>query len=249
MQAIIPNRPAHVRPYAWGSVTVNPDPPRVGEVTRIGFPLANPGPEELVVERIAVRVAAFGMGVAWEELDPIGPFHLPPDPQHIEEAVIQWTPAQGGHRCVRADIHVAGMMPMTVGRNLHVLQADAEEAYWRVPFHLGNPEPVRAPIVLRVGGEGDPNLGVALRIAGADVRPDRPFWLKPGQEVEAELRLFAPEGAALHAIRTVEAYVGNRLIDGIQVAVLRPALVQPMPRARNIRETAMTRTRELVRVG
>ncbi|HEV7128639.1 MAG TPA: hypothetical protein VGN32_14510 [Ktedonobacterales bacterium] len=233
MHAIVPNRPAQMRPYAWSSVMVNPDPPRVGAVTRISLPLTNPGPGEVIVERIDVRIATFGMGMAWERLDPIGPFHLPPDPRHIEEAFVDWTPRQGGHRCVRGEIHVAGMdNPLMVGRNLDVLHAGAHESEWRVPFGLGNPEPVRAPIELRLGAEGaERMLRAAIRIEGRMQPIDRPVWLRAGQQVAAELQLFAPVGPALDAIRTVEAFIGGRLIDGIQIALHRPAVVHhPAPR-------------------
>lgn len=230
MQAIIPDRPAHVRPYAWGSISVNPDPPRVGELTRIVFPLTNPGQDELVVKRIDVQIARFGMGVTWEKLGSIGPFRLPPDPNHIEEAFVEWTPTQGGHRCVRANIHVKGVRsPLLAARNLHVIDAAAGDGDWLVPFLLGNPQRVRAPIMLRVGAEGDGNLlRAALRVAGRAVPTDQPIWLRPGEEVDAELRLFAPPGQALDGARTVEAYIAGRLIDGIQVTVHRPALVQPI---------------------
>jgi hypothetical protein len=230
MQAIIPNRPAHVRPYAWGSISVNPDPPRVGEVVRLTFPLANPGPGEVVVERIEVGIATFGVGMPWEQLEPIGPFHLAPDAEHVVEAVADWTPKQSGHRCVRAHIYVEGMAsPVLVGRNLDVIQADAHEGIWRVPFRVGNPGRVRAPIVLRVDGQGDAGLlHVALHVGRRPVRANRPFWLEPGEDVAAELHLAAEPGHALDAVRTVEAYIGDRLIDGIQVSVLRPSLALPL---------------------
>lgn len=248
MQAIIPNRPAQVRPYAWNSVSVNPNPPRVGAVTRIGFPLANPGPGEVVVERIDVRIAQFGMGVPWEQLPPIGPFRLPPDATRIEDAFVEWTPTHGGHRCVRAHIHVEGMnSPLLVACNLDVIQAGAHENSWRVPFHLGNPEREPAPIVLRLGADDADDVRMALRVAGRDVPAGRPLWLRPGEVVDAELRLFAPPGPALDAVRTVEAFIGNRLIDGIQVSVYRPALVVAEPHSpaeldapAHVREYALT---------
>ncbi len=239
MQAIVPTRPARVRPYAWSSVTVNPNPPRVGEVTRIGFPLANPGPGDVLVERIEVAIARFGMGVPWEQLDPIGPYRLPPDPQRVEDAYVEWTPQRGGHRCVRAFIHVQGMAdPLLVGRNLDVIEAGAEETAWRVRFHLGNPEQEPAPIVLRLGADDQLPVGMALQVAGRMVPPGRPVWLRPGEIVEAELDLNAPAGPALAAVRTVEAFIGGRLIDGIQVAVLRPALAERRPRPLHVPDGA-----------
>lgn len=249
MQAIIPNRPARVRPYAWNSMTVNPNPPRVGVVTRIGFPLANPGPGEVVVERIDVHLAQFGMGMPWEQVASIGPFRLPPDPRRVEDTFLEWTPQQGGHRCVRAFIHVEGMAgPLLVARNLDIIEAGASEHTWRVPFHLGNPEREPAPIVLRLGADDADDVRMALRVAGRDVLARRPVWLRPGEVVEAELRLVAPPGPALDAVRTVEAFIGGRLIDGIQVSVHRPALVStepshPVVAADRVREPALVLVR------
>lgn len=229
MKPIVPNhRPAHARPYAWGNIEVNPDPPRVGEVTRISFPLANADSGELVVEQIDVRIAAFGMGVPWEQLDPIGPFVLPPDARHVEEATVEWIPTQGGHCCVRAYIHVRDLSaPLMVGRNLEVIQAGERESEWRVPFRLGNPNAARAPIVLQVGGNDTMTMTeTAVRIAGRIVAPGQPVWLEPGETVEGELLLAALPGPALDTVHTVEAYAGGRLIDGIQIEVIRPALIE-----------------------
>jgi hypothetical protein len=228
MQAIVLGqaRQAHqARPYAWGCVSVNPNPPRVGEVSRISFPLANPGPGDVTVERIEIAVAQFGMGVRWEQLDPIGPFHLPPDPRHIEHASIEWTPRAGGHRCVRGTIHAPGAAPLMVGRNLHVLNAGADEEEWAVPFRVGNPDAERAPVLLRLGADDAQPVAMGLAVAGRPLRFDEPLWLDPGQELDATLHLRATPGQALAAIRTVEAFIGARPLDGIQVTLLRPALV------------------------
>jgi hypothetical protein len=222
------HRPAHAHPYAWGNIEVNPDPPRVGEVTRISFPLANAGSGELVVEQIDVRIAAFGMGMPWEQLDPIGPFVLPPDAGHVEEAIAEWIPTEGGHRCVRAYIHVRDLsVPLMVGRNLQVIKAGELESQWRVPFQLGNPKPVRAPIVLRVGGnDAMTETETGVRVADRIIAPGQPVWLEPGETAEGELVLAALPGPELDSVHTVEAYVGGRLIDGIQIEVKRPALTR-----------------------
>jgi hypothetical protein len=219
---------AQVRSYAWGNIAVNPDPPRVGEVTRISIPLANAGPAELVVEQIEVRLAQFGIGVPWKQLDPIGPFVLPPDEKHVEEVTVLWTPTHHGHCCVRAHIHVGDLpAPLIVGRNLNVVQAGKQESHWRVPFHLGNPDATRAPIVLQVGGNDAVAMTTAiLRIAGQIVPPGQPVWLEPGETAPGELLLAARPGPQLDTVHTVEAYIGGRLIDGIQVEVKRPALTR-----------------------
>lgn len=222
--AIIPNVLSRSRPYAWGCISINPDPPRVGETATIGFPLMNPGLDDLVVERIAVRVAQFGIGVAWEELPSIGPMTLPAAPDRIETATIQWTPTQSGHRCVRATISVRGQAEaLQVGRNLHVVEAAASEDLWPVPFRLGNPEPERAPIVLSFGGTQPGALAAEILVRGRAIAAGQPVWLEAGEEVDAELRLRATHPDRINAIRALEATVHGRLIDGIHVTIHRPA--------------------------
>lgn len=250
MRAIVPNRPTQARPYAWAQVRVDPDPPRVGQPMRITYPLANPDPEPVVVERIVTRVARFGMGVPWEELTPIGPFELPPDPRQIVDASVEWTPLTGGHRCIRAELFVAGAaVPLLVGRNLDIIQAGAEETRWRVPFHLGNPEHEAAPIMIRMATlDGSDAVRMALRIGERLVPAGEPVWLRPGEVVPAELELFAARGPALEAVRTVEATIGGRLIDGIQVTLMRPALVMEPPQPLR-RDDALVREHALAHVG
>lgn len=224
MQAILPHVPARSRPYAWGSITVDPEPPRLGEMVTIGFPLANPGPDDVLVERIEVKVARFGIGVPWEQLPAIGPIRLPGDPTQIEHATVTWMPREGGHRCVRAAIYVKGLaQPCQVGRNLQVIEAYAEEDSWRMPFRLGNPESVAAPIILRLGGNDRAALAGAVLVAGRPVALEQPIWLEPHEEVEAVLLLRARTEAALSHLRTLEGSIAGRLIDGIQVTVRRPA--------------------------
>lgn len=242
MKAIIPNQPTRSRPYAWGSITVNPDPPRVGEATEIVFPLANPGPDDLIVERIEAKVALFGIGLEWESLPRIGPYRLPADPQRIEQASLTWIPTTGGHRCVRASIYVKGLrQPCQVGRNLHVIEATADEDSWTVPFYLGNPEGARAPVLLRAGGNDRAALEASVRIRDRVVPLDQPIWLDAHEQVEAALLLRARVGDPLAHLRTLEATIHGRFIDGIEVTVHRPAAVATKP---PIRIPASTSTRE-----
>ena len=223
MQAIIPNRPARSRSYAWASISLEPDPPSVGEVCRITFPLLNPGPDDLAVERIETRVALFGIGVRWEPLPAIGPFMLPADDRAVERVSVEWTPREGGHRCVRAAIHMLGTPHVCeVGRNLHVIEADARDEFWRVPFYLGNPEARAAPIELRIGGNEPAALDAWVRVRGEMVRPDHAVWMDAGEQAEAELLIRARTDAPLRHVRLVEALIRGRLLDGIQVTVSRP---------------------------
>src|SRR6266566_8938350 len=103
MEAIHLKYAPRAHPYACRSITVSPDPPQVGTAATIRMALVNPGPASVTVTRIDVMVAQFGIGVQWEELAPLGPFLLPAAPDHIHEVTVEWTPTDGGHRCVRAD--------------------------------------------------------------------------------------------------------------------------------------------------
>ncbi|MGH2485727.1 MAG: hypothetical protein ACRDHE_06930, partial [Ktedonobacterales bacterium] len=85
--------------------------------------------------------------------------------------------------------------------------------------------PEAAPIELRVGGGELAAIETRLRVRGEIVPIGQPVWLAPGEEVAAELLLRARTDGELRHIRTVEATIKGRLLDGIQVTVLRPARV------------------------
>lgn len=216
-------RNARPHPYACRALTVTPNPPQIGEATTISLALQNPGPDPLTVHRIELRIARFGMGVRWEELPPLGPFQLPGDPAHIEEVHTEWTPTEGGHRCVRGSIHIEGAaLPLYVGLNLHVIESAAERNSWRIPFLVGNPTPERQPLVLQTAGNLD-LVGARLMVGGRPIRPGEPLMLDGGEEREAVLLLHATTEEALEAVNTVEAFLGGRFLDGIQVELHRPA--------------------------
>ncbi len=191
--------------YTCAGIGITPNPPQVGVPTIISLRLKNSSTEPLTVSRIEVKIAQFGMGVAWEELPVIGPLHLPSDPEHIEEVKIQWTPLTGGHRCVRATIYIETIsLPIHAGCNLHVIESEAERAHWTIPFRLGNPEKERMPIVLSISGN-DPTVDARVIIAGRMQQAGDPIWLNPHEEVDALLLLRARTNAALASVTSVEA--------------------------------------------
>jgi hypothetical protein len=227
MAAIQPGQFDHRQRYASRNISVSPNPPRVGVPTTIELQLQNPGPEALTISRIETKVAQFGMGVAWEELPLIGPFHLPANPEHIEKITQQWTPQTGGHRCVRASIFIDQLPhPLYIGRNLQVIEAEAEMVRWQVPFRLGNPEPEPKPIVLTLE-QTRPHEVLATIMVKERVAPvGVPIWLAAGEEVDAILRLRARTREAIESINNIEASIDGRLLDGIQVILRRPAQLQ-----------------------
>ncbi len=226
MQAILPNGPSRSRPYAWGMIAIEPEPPRVGREMRIGFPLTNPGPDVVVVEQIAVKVALFGIGLKWEDIGVLGPIRLEPEAGVVRTSTLAWTPTVGGHRCVRATLRVAGAAdPLVIGRNLQVIEASADEDVWVQRFRLGNPLQEAAPMMLTLAGNHLDDLQATVRVAGRDAPLGQPIWLRGGEDVPAELVLIAKTDAALDAIRTLEGSIAGELVDGIEVVVRRPARV------------------------
>src|SRR5947209_16688609 len=227
MEAIQFNQFDHRQRYASGGIIVSPNPPQVGTPTTIELHLQNPGPGALTISRIETRVAQFGMGVAWEELPQLGPFHLPVNPAHVEKITQQWTPQVGGHRCVRANIFTDQLpQPLRIGRNLHVIEAEAEMVRWQVPFRLGNPKQERKPVVLTVEQDHPREVLAMVMVKGRIVHVGEPIWLAAREEVDASLLLRARTRSAIESINNIEASIDGHLIDGIQIIVQRPAQLQ-----------------------
>lgn len=206
--------------YASGGLIVMPNPPRVGMAATIALYLKNTAAGPTTVTRIETMVAQFGMGVRWEPLPTVGPLHLPADPNHIEEVKMRWIPLKGGHRCVRAHIHTDMLPgPIMVGCNLHVIEAEAEQTGWHIPFRLGNPEDRRMPVALDIGGSDTAEVAVHAVVNGRLLHPGQPVWLNAREEVDAELFVRTQTAAAIDRVVTVEATIEGRFIDGIQVVV------------------------------
>lgn len=219
--------------YACRGISVNPNPPRVGEATTLGLAFKNTGPETITLNRIQFMVAAFGMGLGWEQLPVIEDIRLPADAKHVEEIAVQWTPTVGGHRCVRVTVESDVLpLPLRIGRNLEIIQATADRNTWHVPFHLGNPENERAPVMLELGGENTDGVDVIVLVNGRQVQRGQPVWLNAHEAVEARMLLRARTPEAIAAVKTVEASIHGRFIDGIQIEVYRPAYVGKYPMRR-----------------
>lgn len=230
MQAINPTMPVRHRPYAWNAISLDPDPPYVGRQAKIVFPLTNPGPDPIYVERIETEVSHFGIGLSWEALKPVGPVILEPDPLRVHRAEMLWTPASAGHRCIRAAIYVRGARePYRVGRNAQVLEAASDEDRWHIPFYLGNPFSKPVPIQLKMGGNDTRALAAEVYINQRRITPDESILLRPGEMVHAEFILTATSHMPLRHVRFVEAYAHGALLDGIQATVYRPAYAERAP--------------------
>lgn len=232
MQAIDPGRRVSIALYEWSNIGIDPNPPRAGEPTAIDFPFSNSTHEPIKIERIEVGIAGFGIGVPWEQIATLGPLTLLPDPATIVHATTTWTPDKPGHRCVRAHISIQGQPEtLMVGRNLDIVRAGAHEDTWNVRFSLGNPTKETAPITLRHAEA--PALAGHLWVAGRPLRPQEPLWLRPGEVVEAVVRLRAQTQDGFEADWRLEGFIGETLIDGLIVRVQRQAAVTTGTRPRH----------------
>jgi hypothetical protein len=226
MRAIRITDPAQHLTFLSNGISIDPDPPCVGTNTRIGLSLCNPGHDPIEVERIDLKIARFGMGLRWENLPAAGPFVVPPQRFTTTDLEWQWTPDEGGHRCVRAHIAIAGRpQPLIVGRNLHVVHSEAEQRTWNIPFRVGNPEDRRAPVMLSLQTP-HPLLTADLHVNGKHHFFGDPIWLDAGEEVEATLTLRARAFVDFDVLHMIRATIDGRFIDGIGVQVKCPAYLR-----------------------
>lgn len=230
MEALELNGVTRQHRYVSQSISVDPNPPRVGEATTLALFLKNSGPKDITIRRVEFKVAQFGMGVGWEALPPIEQIHLPVDSNHVEKVAVQWRPTTGGHRCVQATIYSDALpQPLFSRCNLQVIESTAERRSWHIPFRLGNPENERMPVVLELGGNNSEEIDTHILVNGRSIRPGDPIWLNSKEEVDARLILWARTDAEIEAVKTVEASILGRFLDGIQVEVHRPAYVTRRP--------------------
>src|SRR5258707_4040789 len=200
--------------YACQGISVNPNPPRVGEVTTLALALKNTGPEAITISRMQFMVAGFGMGLGWEQLPPIEHLILTADPQHVEDVAVQWTPTKGGPSCVGGTIEAVVLpQPLRMGCNLEVIESTADRRTWHVPFRLGNPENERMPVTLELGGDNADGVDAVVLINGRPVGAGRPVWLNAREQAEARLVLPDRTEGAARASNTVEVPSQSRLSD------------------------------------
>jgi hypothetical protein len=219
-----PQRQHLAHRYTSNSISVNPNPPRVGVPATINLALKNSTQQSITVERIEVMVAQFGMGVEWEHLPDIGPLQLAADPETIKEVEAQWTPRSTGHRCVQSILHVEGFsQPIHARRNLQVIEASASQTLWRIPFRLGNPADERKPIVLTVNDEYAGEVYTRIHTNSRFMRPGEELWLDAKEEVDANVVVVARTAEAFRSINNIEAFLDGDFLDGIRVAIQRPA--------------------------
>jgi hypothetical protein len=218
--------------YTHKGITITPEPVRVGRPSTITLYLQNTGISPVIIRRVESKIAEFGIGTKWTELPQIdGPLVLPADPTAVKEISLEWTPAKGGHRCVRAFVHTSrSLQPLCAGRNLQIINAERTQSSWQTPFHLGNPHNLRMPVYLTLQAAAP--IQAQILVQEVAVQPGEPVWLDPGEEVSGVVLLHAQTSEAIARSIRVEATIGQQFIDGFQVEVYRPAYSFPLGYAR-----------------
>jgi hypothetical protein len=209
-------------------ITITPEPPQVGKPSTITLYLQNTGITPITIRKIEPKIAEFGIGTTWTELPTLdGPLVLPADPTVTKEVALEWTPAKGGHRCVRAFIHSSrSLQPLCAGRNLQIINAERTQSSWQTPFRLGNPRNLRMPVYLTLQAAAP--IQAQILVQEVAVQPGEPVWLDPGEEVSGVVLLHTQTSEAIARSIRVEATIGQQFIDGFQVEVYRPAYSFPL---------------------
>ena len=200
--------------YAQGEISVHPEPPMAGRVTRLCAEVVNNDPGSPHMATLEFRAANFGIGLPFT---PIGSTQEMVPPGGAAVGCVVWTPPGPGHWCIEAVLIQEGAEPQRSQRNI-----DADE-----PLQPGEPH----ARVIRVGNPLDHRVDISLRLLphlvgwGLELSPDTLLGMEPGEIREVTLTVTPPLGESLPAdgavVVDVEAYAEGTLIGGFR-KVFRP---------------------------
>jgi hypothetical protein len=210
------NLPHASVPWEEQEISVNPNPPVVGQPTQYCIELQNPMSFSRTVT-LDYTVADFGAGIGFTSVA-TRTVILPPN--SIDKYCITWTPSTGGtlHRCLLVILHQAGFQDQRSQHNVDLVRGNPAGSV--ISFTIGNPYPFTRTLLIR------PEL---VGLAGLDphIIPDPPPDLGPGEmrnfvlEVrEAALKPNASSGGVLFGDTNrieVSLYLGGDLESGFTV--------------------------------
>jgi len=179
-------------PWAEKEISVNLDPPVVGQPVSVCVELNNP----LGITRTVTVIysyADFGAGISFT---PIQTRTIDLPPYSLNKYCINWIPSAGGtlHRCLLITLKQPGFQDQYSQRNVNLLRPPRIGAGIpiTIPFIVGNPFPFTVP--LRI----DPVLIGLGPLWIPHILPDPPPDLMPGQMANLTLEL-------LPAVNALEA--------------------------------------------
>jgi hypothetical protein len=202
--------------YAQGEITVHPEPPVAGNLTRLCAQVVNTDASAAHSATLAFRVANFGIGLAFA---PVGQTQVTVPPNGVAEGCVIWTPPAPGHWCIEVLILQPGAEPQRSQRNIDLDEPLVPGVPHERVIPIGNPLDRVATITLGLVPHL-PDWGFSL---SQDVLPN----MAPGEVRHVILTVTPPQDRPLppdgHPIVDVEAYIDGELIGGIR-KVFRPAV-------------------------
>jgi uncharacterized repeat protein (TIGR01451 family) len=203
-------------PWLEPEISVDPNPPVVGQPTLLCVELQNPTATPRPVT-IQYAVADFGAGIPFTT---VGTLVVMLPPFSNAKYCITWTPSTGGtlHRCVLITLKQNGYQDMHSQRNLDLKPAHPQRLdLVDVPFKVHNPDLVPHTLKLDPHIYGiDPFWKIKFLTDPGDPPPD---VLLPGQTVNLHLMLVPAVQAASFAAAPAQAPSDYRFGDVSRVDV------------------------------
>ena len=208
--------------YAQDEISVHPEPPMAGSLTRLCAEVVNDDPVNPHVVTLEFRVANFGIGLPWNAVGSTS-VHVPPG--SVASGCVVWTPPGPGHWCIEVVLHQEGAEPQRSQRNI-----DADE-----PLQPGEPHSLTFPVGNPFDHRVDITLGLVPHLDGwgFELYPDTLLDMAPGEIREVTLTVTPPQGKPLPpdgtVIVDVEAYAEGELIGGFRKTFRPPVPLHRFP--------------------
>jgi hypothetical protein len=168
-------------PWEEKEITVNPDPPVVGQPAQICVELQNPLPVPRTVT-LEYAVADFGAGIPFTPVATQS-FTLPPN--SIAKYCVPWTPAPGGtlHRCIQVTLKQPNYPDDRSQRNITVVRPlRGGFATLQVPAVIKNPDGITHTLQLQTTLLGiDPTWKLDIKTETGELLP---AVIGPGQTLK-----------------------------------------------------------------
>ena len=208
--------------YAQGEISVYPEPPMAGRLTRLCAEVVNNDPESAHLVTLEFRVANFGIGVPFT---PVGSTQVLAPAGEAASGCVVWTPPLPGHWCIEVALLQEDAEPQLSQRNIDADEPlQPGESHARV-FPVGNPLDHRVDISLGLVPHAE-GWGIELSV---DTLPA----MEPGEIREVTLIVTPPEGEPLPADGTlivdVEAYAEGQLTGGFRKVFRPPVPLHRLP--------------------
>ena len=208
--------------YAQDEISVHPEPPTAGSLTRLCAEVVNNDPVNAHVVTLEFRVANFGIGLPWNAVGSTS-VHVPPG--SVGSGCVVWTPPGPGHWCIEVVLHQEGAEPQHSQRNIDADEPLQPGESHSLTFPVGNP--LDHPVHITLG------LVPHLPNWGLELYPDILLDMAPGEIREVTLTVTPPQDESLPADGTVivdvEAYAEGELIGGFRKTFRPPVPLHRFP--------------------